>query len=460
MTAMADRPKVKKRNFSRILIANRGEIALRIIRACREMGIQCVAVYSEADRGAPYLKLANQAICIGAAAPSQSYLRADRIIAAAEVADVDAIHPGYGFLAENADFAEQCRESQIGFIGPSAESIRLLGDKAAARKLARKLRVRTLPGSEGLVEDDEQAIKVCHEIGYPVMIKAAAGGGGRGMRVAHNEVALRAQIRNARQEAMTAFKDDRIYIEKLIEQPRHVEVQVLADQHGNYLHLWERDCTLQRRHQKLVEESPSPAISEKTREEMCKSAIRLMTAGGYYSAGTVEFIVDRHGEFFFLEVNTRIQVEHPVTELVTGIDLIKWMIRVAAGDRLTIRQKDVPRNGSAMEVRINAEDPENGFRPMPGPIEEFRPPGGPGVRLDTHVSAGYVITPYYDSLIAKLIVHRPTREESIRCMRRCLDEFEIGPIKTTIPVLREIFNNADFAGAKIDTGFIERAILK
>lgn len=457
---MSDRPRSKKRTFSRILVANRGEVALRIIRACREMGIQCVAVYSEADRDAPYLKLANQTICIGAAAPNQSYLRADRIIAAAEVADVDAIHPGYGFLAENADFSEQCRHSQIEFIGPSAEAIRLLGDKAAARKLARKLRVKVLPGSEGVVEDDEHAVKVCREIGYPVMIKAAAGGGGRGMRVAHNEVTLRAQIRNARQEAASSFKDDRIYVERLIEQPRHVEVQVLADQHGNCLHLWERDCTLQRRHQKLVEESPSPAISERMREAMCKSALRLVTAANYYSAGTVEFIVDKHGEFYFLEVNTRIQVEHPVTELVTGLDLIKWMIRIAAGEKLTVRQKDVPRNGSAIEVRINAEDPENGFRPMPGPIQEFRAPGGLGVRLDTHVSAGYSISPYYDSLIAKLIVHRPTRDESIRCVRRCLDEFHIGPIKTTIPLLREIFNNADFAAAKIDTGFIERTFLK
>ncbi len=446
--------------FSRILIANRGEIALRIMRACREMGIQCVAVYSEADRGAPYLQLANQAICIGESPPTHSYLRADRIIAAAEVANVDAIHPGYGFLAENADFAEQCRGSQIEFIGPSAESIRLLGDKAAARRLAKKLRIRTVPGSEGVVEDEDHAIRVCQEIGYPVMIKAAAGGGGRGMRVAHNEVTLRSQYRQARVEAQNSFKDDRLYIEKLVEQPRHVEVQVLADQHGNAIHLWERDCTLQRRHQKIVEESPSPAISEKTREAMCQAALRLVGAANYYSAGTVEFIVDRKGEFYFLEVNTRIQVEHPVTELVTGVDLIQWMIRIAAGDRLNIRQKEVPRNGSAIEVRINAEDPANNFRPMPGPVQEFRAPGGPGVRLDTHVSAGYTISPYYDSLIAKLIVHRSSREEAIRTMRRCLDEFHIAPTKTTLPLLREIFANADFASAKIDTGFIERTFLK
>ena len=379
--AATPRAKVKKRTFTKILVANRGEIALRILRACREMGIQTVAVYSEADRDAPYLKLANRTICIGAAPPTQSYLRADRIIAAAEVADVDAIHPGYGFLAENADFSEQCRHSQIEFIGPSAEAIRALGDKAAARKLAKKLRIRTLPGSDGLVEDDGEAIRVCQEIGYPVMIKAAAGGGGRGMRIAHNEVALRSQIRQARVEAGNAFKDDRLYVEKLIEHPRHVEVQVLADQHGNAIHLWERDCTLQRRHQKLVEESPSPAISERTREAMCKSALKLVAAGGYYSAGTVEFIVDKHGEFYFLEVNTRIQVEHPVTEMITGIDLIKWMIRIAAGERLTVKQRDVARNGCAIEVRINAEDPANGFRPMPGPIHEFRPPGGRNSRI-------------------------------------------------------------------------------
>jgi acetyl-CoA carboxylase biotin carboxylase subunit len=454
----SSRPVVTKRKFSKILIANRGEIALRVIRACHEMGIQTVAVYSEADRDAPYLKLADQAICIGPAASSQSYLRADRIIAAAEIADVDAIHPGYGFLAENANFSEQCRASKIEFIGPSAESIRLLGDKAAAKKLAKKAKVRTVPGSEDVVEDDEEAVRISAEIGYPVMIKAVAGGGGRGMRIAHNEATLRTQIRNARNEAENAFKDGRVYIEKLIEQPRHVEVQILADQHGNYIHLWERDCTLQRRHQKLVEESPSPAISEKTRLNLCTSAVRLVEAAKYFSAGTVEFIVDKTGDYYFLEVNTRIQVEHPVTELVTGIDLIKWMIKIAAGDKLRMRQKDIQQKGSAIEVRINAEDSEHGFRPCPGKITEFRAPGGFGVRFDSHVSAGYTISPNYDSLIGKLIVHRETREEAIACMRRCLDEFHIGPIKTTIPVLREIFGHGDFASSNIDTGFIERML--
>ncbi len=442
--------------FSRILIANRGEIALRIIRACREMSIESVAVYSEADRDAAYLRLADRAICIGQGPPTQSYLRADRIIAAAEIANVNAIHPGYGFLAENADFAEQCRESKIEFIGPSAESVRLLGDKAAAKKLARKARVRTVPGSNGVVENEEEAVSISREVGYPVMIKAAAGGGGRGMRIAQNEATLRAQIHSARNEAANAFKDDRLYIEKLIEEPRHVEVQVLADTHGNYLHLWERDCTLQRRHQKIVEESPSPAIKPRTRDAICKAAVRLVQAANYFSAGTVEFVLDKHEEYYFLEVNTRIQVEHPVTELITGIDLIQWMIRIAAGEKLRLRQRDIPQNGSAIEVRINAEDPDHDFRPCAGRIIDFRPPGGFGVRFDSHAHAGYTIAPFYDSLIGKLIVHRPTREESIATMRRCLEEFEIGPIATTIPLLRRIFEHPDFAAGRIDTGFIER----
>jgi len=443
--------------FSRILIANRGEIALRIIRSCRELGIETVVVYSKADRGAGYLDLADRTICIGDPAPAQSYLRADRIIAAAEIADVDAIHPGYGFLAENADFSDQCRDCKIEFIGPSGDSIRLLGDKAAAKKLARKARVKTVPGSTGVVEDDEEAVKAAGEIGYPVMIKAVSGGGGRGMRIAHNEATLLSQVSNARTEAANAFNDDRVYLEKLIETPRHVEVQILADQHGNCIHLWERDCSLQRRHQKLVEESPSPAISDKTREAMCKAAVRLVQAADYFSAGTVEFIVDKDGGYYFLEVNTRIQVEHPVSEYITGIDLIAWMIRIAAGEKMDIRQKDVPRNGAAIEVRINAEDPDHDFRPCPGTITDFRPPGGFGVRFDSHAHAGCKIPPYYDSLIGKLIVHRPTRAEAIACMSRCLDEFQIGPIETTIPLLRKIFNHADFAAGKVDTGFIERA---
>ncbi|HPF37121.1 MAG TPA: acetyl-CoA carboxylase biotin carboxylase subunit [Phycisphaerae bacterium] len=442
--------------FSRILIANRGEIALRIMRACKELGIETVAVFSKADRDAPHLRLANRAICIGGAAPGDSYLRADRIIAAAEVCDVDAIHPGYGFLAENAAFSEQCRDSKIEFIGPSAEAIRLLGDKARAKALAKKARVSIVPGSDGIIETDEEAVAISRKIGYPVLIKASAGGGGKGMRIAHNEASLRTQMRNARNEAMNAFKDDRVYIEKLIEEPRHVEVQIIADQHGNCLHLFERDCTLQRRHQKLVEEHPSTGINEKTREAMCKASIRLVQAANYFSAGTVEYVVDKHGDYYFLEVNTRIQVEHPVTELITGVDLIKWMIRIAAGEKLTLRQKDIQRNGAAIEVRINAEDPDHDFRPSPGKILTFRQPGGLGVRFDSHISAGDSIPPYYDSMIAKLLVHAPDREEAIRRMRRCLDEFEIGPIKTTIPILQRIFSHADFVSGNIDTGFIER----
>lgn len=442
--------------FSRVLIANRGEIALRVIRACKELGIETVAVFSEADRDAGYTKFADKAVCIGKAAPRESYLMADRIIAAAEVANVDAIHPGYGFLSERAEFAEQCRASKIEFIGPSAESIRMLGDKATAKKLARKCKVPCVPGSGDVVEDDDEAAKIASEIGYPVLIKATAGGGGRGMRIANNQASLRASLHAARAEAAGAFKDGRVYLEKVIEHPRHVEVQVLGDRHGNIVHLWERDCTMQRRHQKLIEESPSPAISAKTREALCAAAVRLARAAGYYSAGTVEFLLDKKENFYFIEVNTRIQVEHPVTEMVTGLDLIAWMIRIAAGQKLTVKQRDVQQNGCAIEARINAEDPWEGFRPCPGKIEQFRPPGGPGVRLDTHCYAGYTIPPYYDSLIGKLIVHRPTRAEAIACMRRCLDEFEISPTKTTIPLQREIFRHNAFVEGEVDTLFIER----
>jgi len=445
--------------FSRILVANRGEIALRVLRACRELGIESVAVYSQADKDAGYLRFADRAICIGSAPSGDSYLKADRIIAAAEIANVDAIHPGYGFLAENATFAEQCRASKIEFIGPSAEAVRALGDKTEARKLARRCRVPTVPGSPGTVDDDDEAVRVASEIGYPIMIKAAAGGGGRGMRVAHNEAALRTQIRNARSEAEGAFKDSRVYLERYVEEPRHVEVQLIGDKHGRIVHLYERDCTVQRRHQKLVEETPCPVLDDKTREEICKCAVRLCKAAGYYSAGTCEFLLDKHKNFFFLEVNTRIQVEHPVTELITGVDLIQWQIRVAAGEPLAFKQRDIVPRGAAIEVRINAEDPAHNFRPSPGRIEVFRPPGGPGVRLDTHAFAGYSIPPNYDSLIAKLIVFRNTRAEAIAGMRRCLDEFEIGPIATTIPLHREIFRHELFQQGRIDTGFLERHLL-
>jgi acetyl-CoA carboxylase biotin carboxylase subunit len=445
--------------FSRILIANRGEIALRIIRACREMGIQTVAVYSTADADAAYLRLADQAICIGKGPPGESYLKMDRIIAAAEVADVEAIHPGYGFLSENSHFAEVCRACKIEFIGPRVEAMAAVGDKVECKKLARKAKVPTVPGSEGEVEDEKQALRIAEDIGYPVIIKAAAGGGGRGMRIAHNDVSLQAGLRQAQAEAENAFKNAAVYIEKYVEFGRHVEVQILADNHGNVVHLWERDCSLQRRHQKLVEESPSPVLSNKVREALCQSAVRLVKAAGYTNAGTVEFLVDREQNYYILEVNARIQVEHPVTEQVTGIDLIKQQIRIAAGQKLPFKQDDVPQIGHAIECRINAEDPERNFAPSPGLIQEFRIPGGPGVRLDSHAYAGYRIPPNYDSMIGKLIVHRPTRTEAIACMKRALQEFHVAPVKTTIPMHLQIMDNPNFLTGEVDTGFIERVML-
>jgi acetyl-CoA carboxylase biotin carboxylase subunit len=445
--------------FSKILIANRGEIALRIIRACREMGVQTAVVYSTADKDARYLQLADQAICIGNPPPSESYLNIPRIISAAEIADVQAIHPGYGFLAENDHFAEICRSCKIEFIGPPVSAMAAVGDKVACKKLAKKAKVPTVPGSDGAVEDEKTALKIADEIGYPVIIKAAAGGGGRGMRVAHNDVSLRAGLKQARAEAENAFKDSTVYIEKYVEFGRHVEVQILADAHGNAVHLWERDCSMQRRHQKLVEESPSPFLHQSVREKLCESAVRLIKAAGYTNAGTVEFLVDKDQSFYLLEVNARIQVEHPVTEMVTGIDLIKEQIRIAAGEPLSFRQKDVPQMGHAIECRINAEDPARNFAPCPGLISEWIPPGGPGVRLDTHAYAGYRIPPNYDSMIGKLIVHRPTREQAIATMRRALTEFLISPIKTTIPMQLKIMDNQQFREGNVDTGFVERTLL-
>jgi acetyl-CoA carboxylase biotin carboxylase subunit len=445
--------------FSKILIANRGEIALRIIRACREMGIQTAVVYSTADKDAAYLKLADQAICIGTAPPGESYLKVDRIIAAAEVADVEAIHPGYGFLSERARFAEICRACKIEFIGPTVEAMAAVGDKVQCKRLARKAKVPVVPGSDGAVDDEKQALKIAADIGYPVIIKAAAGGGGRGMRLAHNDASLQAGFRQARAEAENAFKDATVYIEKYVEFGRHVEVQILADTHGNAVHLWERDCSLQRRHQKLVEESPSPLLRPKVREALCAAAVRLTKAAGYTNAGTVEFLVDPNQTFYLLEVNARIQVEHPVTEQVTGIDLIKQQIRIAAGEKLPFTQDQVPHLGHAIECRINAEDPARNFAPSPGLIEELRLPGGPGVRMDTHVYAGYRIPPNYDSMIGKLIVHRPTRAEAIATMKRALAEFHVAPIKTTIPLHLQIMDNPNFLSGEVDTGFIERSML-
>ena len=445
--------------FSRILIANRGEVAVRIIRAAQEIGVETVAVYSTADADSAHVRLADQAICIGPPKAADSYLHIPHIISAAEVANVDAIHPGYGFLAENAHFAEVCRSCTIEFIGPSVESMHLLGDKVSCRKLAIKHKVPTAPGSKGKIEDESQAIKLAKEIGYPVIVKAAAGGGGRGMRVAHNEVSLRSGLKQAMTEAEAAFGDDTIYIEKFIEHARHVEVQILGDQHGSIVHLFERDCTMQRRHQKLIEESPCPVIDNDVRQELCKAAVRLCRAAGYYSAGTVEFLLDSKTKAFYLmEVNTRIQVEHPVTEMVTGIDIVKAQMLVAVGEKLPFTQRQIKRKGHAIEVRINAEDPANGFLPSPGKIALFDPPGGPGIRVDTHCHTGYRVPPNYDSMIAKLIAFQPTREEAIATLQRALREFRIDPIKTTIPLHIDLMRDGNFLKGTVDIHFVERML--
>jgi acetyl-CoA carboxylase biotin carboxylase subunit len=442
--------------FSRVLIANRGEIALRIIRACHELGIEAVVVYSQADQDAAYVQLADEAVCVGPAAAGKSYLNIPAIISAAELTDVDAIHPGYGFFAENAHFADICNECGITFIGPAPESMRQLGDKVAARDLARRARVPVVPGSEGAIKDEVEAIKLANKIGYPVIVKAAAGGGGRGMRMAHNDISLRKSFIAAKTEAETVFKDGTVYIEKYIVEPRHVEVQLMADNNGNAVHFYERDCTIQRRHQKLIEESPCPVINEKTREELCKAALRLIKEAKYHNAATCEFLLDKDNNYYFIEVNTRIQVEHPVSEMVTGHDLIKWQLKIASGEPLTLRQRDIKHTGVSMECRINAEDPTRDYAPCPGPVNEFIVPGGLGVRVDTHLYQGATVSPYYDSMIAKLIVHQPTREETIATMKRALQEFKIGPIKTTIPACLEILSHNLFVESKVDTSFIER----
>jgi acetyl-CoA carboxylase biotin carboxylase subunit len=442
--------------FRRILIANRGEIALRIMRACKELGIETVAVYSEADRDLLHLRYADETVCIGPAASSDSYLNIPALIAAAEIADVEAIHPGYGFLSENAHFVEVCQSCNIKFIGPSPETIAAVGDKVRAKQIAREANVTGVPGSDGPVETERQALEVAREIGFPVLIKAAAGGGGRGMRVAHNDVSLINGYHSARAEAESAFKNPTVYIEKYVDRPRHVEIQIIGDMHGNVVHLGERDCSMQRRHQKLVEESPCPVLDEDTRRQMGEAAVRMAKASGYYSAGTVEFILDRQGKFYFIEVNSRIQVEHPVTEEVTGIDLIREMIRVAAGERLSFRQEDVRSQGHAIEFRINAEDPEANFKPSPGLIETLIAPAGPGVRWDSHAYQGYRVPPHYDSMVAKLIVHRPTRREALATARRALEEMQIEGIKTTRSLFLRVLEHSDFINGEIDTGFIDR----
>lgn len=441
--------------FSKILIANRGEIALRIIRACRELGIRTVAVYSQADRTSLHVRFADEAICIGQAASSSSYLNIPAIISAAEITDVEAIHPGYGFLAENPHFAEICESCKITFIGPTPDNIRMMGDKMAARSTMHKAGLAIIPGSTSIVKNKEEALKTAKTIGYPVIIKAAAGGGGRGMRICHNDLTLVSSLMTAQSEAEANFGNPSVYIEKYIEKPRHIEIQILADKYGHILQLGERDCSIQRRHQKLLEESPSPAVDSKLRKRLGEMALRGAKAVGYVSAGTIEFLLDHNNKFYFMEMNTRIQVEHPVTEMVTGIDLIKEQICVAAGEKLKIQQDNIHLKGSAIECRINAEDFENNFVPCPGKIESLILPGGPGVRVDTHIYPGYEISPYYDSLVAKLIVHGNTRAEAIRIMQRALQEFHISPIKTTIPFHQQLLQNTLFLKGDFSTHFVQ-----
>jgi acetyl-CoA carboxylase, biotin carboxylase subunit len=440
--------------FNKILIANRGEIALRIIRACKELGIKTLAIYSEADRDSLHVREASEAICIGKGPSSESYLKVDRIISAAEVGDVDAIHPGYGFLAENAHFAEVCESCKIKFIGPKPAAIRSMGDKAIARETARKAGVPVSPGSNGVVETEQDAIKVCQQIGYPVMIKAKAGGGGRGMRPVHNDISLVQAFVSAKQEAEKAFGDGSLYIEKLMENPHHIEFQILADKFGKVIVLGERDCSIQRRNQKLIEEAPSPLMTPELRKKMTRASIKLAEAVNYENAGTIEYLVDDKGNFFFMEMNTRIQVEHPVTEQVYEIDLIKEQIKIAAGLPLAKELEGLVPQRHAIEIRINAEDPFDDFRPSPGKIEFMSVPGGYGVRLDTHAYPGYFIPPYYDSMIGKLIATGKTRDEAIDRLSRALDEFIIRGIKTTIPLGQIILNNPDFRRGNYSTSFI------
>ena len=439
--------------FKKVLIANRGEIALRVIRVCKQFGIKTVAVYSTADEHSLHVRFADEAVCIGPPPGKESYLKIPRIIAAAEITGADAIHPGYGFLAENASFAEICVTSGIKFIGPSAEMIAAMGDKALAKDTMRKAGVPVVPGSDGVVKDFGEALEVAKAIGFPVIIKAVAGGGGRGMRIVREESEMENALKTAQHEAEVGFSNPDVYLEKFVEQPRHVEIQVFGDQHGNVIHFGERDCSVQRRHQKLIEESPSPVVDEGLRQKMGDAAIKGCKAVAYENAGTIEFLVDKDRNFYFMEMNTRIQVEHPVTEQVSGHDLIKLQLQVAAGERLP-KKKIVPR-GHAIECRINAEDPAKNFRPSPGTITDFHMPGGFGVRVDTHSYSGYVIPPYYDSLIAKLVVFAQTREGAVNKMASALDEFVIEGIKTTIPFHRQVMQNDVFRSGKFDTSFLE-----
>ena len=444
--------------FKKVLIANRGEIALRIIRACNELGVKTVAVYSEADRESLHVCFADEDVCIGKAPAADSYLQIPRIMAAAEVTGAEAIHPGYGFLAENAEFSEICTRLDVTFIGPTPHQIRSMGDKATARATMMDSGVPTVPGSEGIIEDMDEAMRVAKEIGFPIMVKASAGGGGKGMRIAASEEVFGKQFVAAQTEAQNAFGNPGVYLERCILKPRHVEIQVFGDQHGRVVHLGERECSIQRRHQKLLEEAPSPAVTPELRAEMGAAAVKAAEAIDYVGAGTVEFLLDQDGSFYFMEMNTRIQVEHPVTEVTTGLDLVKEQIRVAAGEPLTFPEmsESFQHRGHAIEFRINAEDPDRNFAPGPGVIQTFHPPGGPGVRLDTHVYTGYMVPPNYDSLIAKLIVSGATRAEAIVRARHVLDQFIIEGVPTTLPFLRRIVDDPAFIAGDVDTGFVER----
>jgi len=441
--------------FSKILIANRGEIAVRIIRACRELGVSTVAVYSQADADALHVQLADEAVCIGPPPASQSYLQVPRILSAAEITGAEAIHPGYGFLAENPHFAEVCEACGIRFIGPSSQSIQLMGDKAAARRMAAAHGVPVLPGSEEPVRDLDEARRIARGIGFPLIIKASAGGGGKGMRVVTDPEGVEAALAMAGAEAAAAFGNAAVYLERFLPDPRHVEIQVLLDAHGQGVHLGERDCSIQRRHQKLLEESPSPALTAALRQAMGEAALRVARAAGYQNAGTVEFLLDGEGRFYFMEMNTRIQVEHPVTEMVTGVDLVKSQVRVAAAEPLSLSQADLEVRGHSLECRINAEDPDR-FLPSPGKLTNLRLPGGPGVRVDSHAYVGYVVPPFYDSLLGKLVTHGQDRGEAIGRMQRALDEMVVEGIQTTIPFHQKVLRHPEFLAGRTSTRFLER----
>ena len=442
--------------FKKVLIANRGEIALRVIRACKELGLETVAVYSTADRDSLAVRFADDDVCIGPGPSRESYLVVPRLIAAAEITGADAVHPGYGFLAENAEFAETVGASGLTFIGPTPDQIRSMGDKATARRLAKEAGVPTVPGSPNTIQDLDEALRIAEGIGYPVIIKATAGGGGKGMRVARNAEEFSQSFTLAQNEALSAFGNGSVYIEKYLAKPRHVEIQVMGDKHGKVVHLGERDCSVQRRHQKLIEEAPSPALTPEIREAMGAAAVKLASAIGYSGAGTIEFLLDEDGSFYFMEMNTRIQVEHPVTEMVTSFDLVKEQIRVAAGEPLSWKGDGAKLRGHAIECRINAEDPYKNFQPSPGVITAYHPPGGPGVRVDSHVYAGYQVPPFYDSLLAKVIVHGNSRAEALTRMKNALETFVLEGVTTTIPFLIRVLQHPDFAAGKVDTKFLER----